>query len=446
MYMERKIKVFHPERLRSVIGEESFPGGLHDTKPSLGILDERRMVLFTCHHAPEEYAHDALRSGRGPGAMHTVMYRSGDAGRTWGNGMHMPFLGYEPSVTVIGSILLVQTHYHQKLRRFESAENCIAYLYRSDDAGRTWRETKIDSAFLGEDFSNQTICCSRNFVLLDGMILIFVNAGRKTFRLSSVDRGLSWKIDSVHINIENTGTVSAMCEAFSYLTPSGRFLALGRVAWDCIPDQKIPYRPENDGSFDTDNGTGLLMMESKDSGLTWEAVRGIGYGGMMYPSVFYFDPQRFLFTYTKRLPGGKPYPHMGVQAITASENVDGGFLFDFDRDVIILDDKTPDYVFSGSGFGTTQRLEDGSFITPYSYRVMTERFEDIMKHEKYLTDESIFLDYCTRSGNVRYGEKPDIRWWRNSTKEWKKVIICEYGELLTETWCPTHVLRWKMED
>ena len=45
-----------------------------------------------------------------------------------------------------------------------------------------------------------------------------------------------------------------------------------------------------------------------------------------------------------------------------------GVVFDFDRDVTIIDGKTPEGHGSGEEFGNTIQLEDGTLATPYSHR------------------------------------------------------------------------------
>ena len=89
----------------------------------------------------------------------------------------------------------------------------------------------------------------------------------------------------------------------------------------------------------------MLLMESLDDGITWNAVRGVGYMGMMYPSIVFMDDKRFILTYTMRIHGQKPYPVKGVQAVFGRENEDGTFDFDFENDILIIDDSTPDYPY-----------------------------------------------------------------------------------------------------
>lgn len=441
------VKILNPKRLNeeTLSVETVKVWGMHNVKPSIGVINDKELVMFTCHQHMEEFAHDQLRPGTGPMLIHSVMYRSHDGGKTWESGNHTPFRGYEPTVTMIDGVMFVQTHFFQRHKRYEGKETCIGYLYRSEDRGETWTETKLDSEFLGADFNGKSLCPTRNLLKLkDGSIILFVNSDSAVFRMRSTDMGLSWAVEPVRDTINHHPQTSMFYEAVQFCTPSGRLMMLSRVVWELIYDD-LPHRYHRDQEFDTDNGMGLLLMESFDDGLTWHGVRGVGDIGMMYPSLEYLDDRRFVLTYTQRLPMGKVYPHMGVQAVLGQENPDGSFELDFGNDVIVLDDKTPDYTMSGSGYGMTRKLSDGTLITPYSYRMMTPFCDRVMKNREYLDSDDLFIDLATRSGNARYVDGPEMPWWQGSSDEWKKVIIMGYMEFMHESWCPTEVVRWKIK-
>ncbi len=85
--------------------------------------------------------------------------------------------------------------------------------------------------------------------------------------------------------------------------------------------------------------------------------------GTMYPSIVRLQDGRLLLTYTVRsldLP-------LGVRAVVGEETEDG-FSFSFEHDIMIIDGKTPEGNLSGGGFGNTIQLNDGTLVTPYSYR------------------------------------------------------------------------------
>jgi len=72
---------------------------------------------------------------------------------------------------------------------------------------------------------------------------------------------------------------------------------------------------------------------------------------------------------------------------------------DVDRDVMVIDEKTPDNFDSGGGFGNTLRLQDGSLLTPYSY------FETVRRSE---IDDEICWCGKTAMGRDTFGDrKPD---------------------------------------
>lgn len=188
---------------------------------------------------------------------------------------------------------------------------------------------------------------SRNLIKLpDNSIVGFVwTMGECQYRVRSIDKGKSWSIDIVEdgdIKFKEGTYRPIMAEAVTFITPSKRLMAVARVTLSNLADENIPHL-YNAKPFDTDEGDGMLLIESNDFGLTWHAVRGLGYGGMMYPSVVYLDEKRFVFTYTLRSAAasvGAPYRHVGIQAVVGIEEDDGSFSVDFDNDIIILDDKT----------------------------------------------------------------------------------------------------------
>jgi len=47
---------------------------------------------------------------------------------------------------------------------------------------------------------------------------------------------------------------------------------------------------------------------------------------------------------------------------------DDGFQFDFAKDRLLLDTRTPIGKSQGGGFGPTVQLADGTLVTSYSYR------------------------------------------------------------------------------
>ena len=442
-------KLFNPKNYKETdfCPEVYNVDGVSNRKPSLCVLDDKEMLMFTCHLHMEDEAHSPGRSatmGR-TRIQHTVIYRSHDGGKTWGKGKHAPFHGFEASATVIDGVIFCQAHMFPG--EWSPYKACTAVIYRSDDKGETWSEICFPASYFGIDDEAVSTCPSRNFVKTkDGSIIIFIMCGNgDSYRLKSADNGLTWKADKAEDNIKRDRHRALICEGVTYITPSGRFMMATRVDPGLIHDETIPNMYMTDKSFDTDEGDTVLFIESKDEGLTWEAVRGVEFGAIMYPSIAYLDDKNFIFTYTQRETRIKtPYQHMGVQAVFGHENDDGSLDIDMGNDILVIDDRTPDYSLTGDGYGMITRLSDGSFIIPYSYRKNTESFNEIISSDAFKSDE-IFVDYCYRAGDALVGKGPDLQWWHNFSDVWKRVLIHEYAEVFRESWFETQVLKFKIK-
>lgn len=454
--MDRWPKLLFPKELQegSVSGEVISIAGDDDIKPSLAVINDRDMILFT-NHAHREYdSHFSDEQKKYMLAMllHTVMYRTEDGGNTWKCCGHMPFhCGYEASATVIGGVVYVQTHEFSNL--CEDHKNLIARIFCSEDKGDTWYETRVDSAFLGVS-ANASMCLDRNFIQLkDGSVAGFVtvkDSGRGfTVRLTTTDHGRTWKQDRV----EERGVYAAdnlltpLLEAFFFRTPkTGRLMAVSRVVWSQFTAeqiQQIPNAVSQDKHADIDTLTGLLLLESKDEGLSWDPVQGLGYLCMMYPSVVYLNEENFVFTYTIRSnTTDAPYPHMGLQAVLGKERSNGSFEIDFNHDIIVIDDRTPDYAENGSAFGITNRLSDGSFITPYSYRVNTPAFDEILKGDA-LNNKEAFLRYYEKTKLRRY-YGAFLERFDSSSYDLRRHMLNSIAEERLESYCKTEMLKWKL--
>ena len=81
---------------------------------------------------------------------------------------------------------------------------------------------------------------------------------------------------------------------------------------------------------------------------------------------------------------------MGVQAIIVTEDKNGNPEFDIASDRIVIDEKTPDYLQSGGGFGNTLQLDDGNLLTVYSYYDADEEIKLEMEDGTYFADEEKF--------------------------------------------------------
>ena len=459
--MEKWPKLVFPEKLtEDDLSGEVFPiPGDYDEKPGLAVINDKEMVVFTHHYHyeyPSHFSKEQLWRRCMSQIIHTVMYRTEDGGRTWECWGHMPFHGgYEASPTVIDGVIYVQTHEFSNLE--EDHPKTIDRIFCSEDKGHSWYETQVDPAYLGAS-ENTTMCLDRNFIRLkDGSVAGFVQVNDSgaghTVRLTTTDHGRTWKQDSVAERgvYTDASSLTALTEAFFFRTPkTGRLMAISRVVWSQFTKEQrrnIPYAVGQDQDAPIDSHTGMLLLESKDEGLTWDPVRGLGYLGMMYPSVVYLNDRDFVLTYTKRTNTTKsPYPHMGVQAILGKELPDGSFQFNFEQDIVVIDDRTPDYSENGCGYGTTYQLSDGSFITPYSYRVNGPVLDKILKERAF--DDETFLSYYISSKQKRDkgldDEEHVLDRYHAAPYDLRRHLISEFATERGETLLKSQVLKWKL--
>jgi len=443
--METWPKLFAPKNLREsdLWGEVASIASPNDFKPTIGVFDDKELVLFAAHEHFESSYHfgeDQTFSH----VAHIVMYQSQDGGKNWKCRGHIgnngkPFTGVgEPFVTIIDNVL------------FLSAGTS---LYRSEDKGVTWEEIPFDCKSLGLQEGDLPFP-SRNFIKLkDGAIACTVwviGADRKhgiVLRMTSKDSGKTWEHTVAREEAAFTGgyTHTSMCEAVLFRSPkSDRLMAVSRIVWSRLTEEtlaKITHPVKEDKESDIDQTAGMLLMESEDEGLTWKPVRGLGYRGMMYPGVVYCNDSDFILTYTQRVSStDSPYPHIGVQAILGHENDDGTFDLDFEKDVIIIDDRTPDYSTEGGCYGVTRILPDGTFITPYSYRVNTKELDQKLQDGTFASDET-FWHYFETTG--MHAHCPHYGIFRDATNDLKKhLIVACFAKERSESRLLTGVLRW----
>lgn len=448
--MQQYPKLFSPKRLKSedIQCQTLINLGQCDTKPSLGVLNDREMVVFT-HHS--HYEHPDHRSpaqkDKHLQIYHTVMYRTEDGGKTWFSCGHMPFDGHEPSVTVIDGVLFVHTHAFPTLA--SDHDLVTAHIYRSEDQGKTWECTHIDSACVG--FRCNT-CMNRNFIRLrDGSVAGFVTAYTKTrsevLRVVSYDMGKTWTCAPVAeaLKLIENSSYRSLVEGVFFRSRAGRLMAITRIDWSCVlPEQKaqIPGADVQSNAADIDQSDCMLLMASDDEGLTWTPLRGLGYSSMMYPSIVYLNDRDILLTYTKRdASKPSPYHHFGVQAILGRENEDGSFDFDFDHDIIVLEDHIPDYSAEAGGYGRTFQLSDGSLVTPYSYRINSAEFDRLIQSDDFTRDE-VFEAYYENSKLL--GNCPSAEYYRQGSFELKKHLIHLFALERMQTRYVSDFIRWRV--
>ena len=117
-----------------------------------------------------------------------------------------------------------------------------------------------------------------------------------------------------------------------------------------------------------DQADHFILFSSADGGRTFDRIRDLGDYGEMYMSILRLQDKRLLLTFTVR----DLKPPLGVRAIPGVETRDD-FEFDFGKDRVMLDTRTPIGKSQGGGFGPTVQLEDGTLVTSYSYRGKDEK-------------------------------------------------------------------------
>lgn len=410
-----KMKVVNNSVLPDVIeGKITRLEGNYNFKPHIGRLDNGEIIMFTTHAHAEECitTHTAKNSPRAM-TSHVVMYRSADNGKTWGWGRHVREMagGHEPSVSVIDGNVFVLAHFQGDGGYPDSfAERLYPYsmVFKSTDNGRTFEKFYIDNDF-AKTKSGETVYISRNIVKLNENRLFFgVVIGNRHAAAYSDDSGKSWHIENVVVSgcrYENVMR-SFFTEALFFHTNSGRLMMLTRIDFGyAVFDNPLPYDTKYNGGTMLDNFDGEVLFESVDDGLTWKPLRAVGFPALMYPSIVNLDGNKMLFTYTVReIPPentGCIYPKVGVQAVVITEDINGEINFDLNADVIIIDDSTPDSMRNAGCFGNSIMLDDGSFLTPFSFPLIDSEILELANKKEYLKQE-VFDYYASMQNTYKY--------------------------------------------
>jgi hypothetical protein len=304
------------------------------------------------------------------------LYRSPDGGRTWsGPDKSAIAPGEEPYLTRLaaGAVLLT------------GGGKC--WGSRSDDGGRAWTRDLEPAEFA----TRVAGFLSRNILELgDGSLLAMVDVPGKGKPVQygnehvarSRDQGRTWpEIYPARIERVPAGYPwSIFGEAYLWQARSGKLYAIARVdhrryriAGRTLSNLEMAsvacslfhwgYPLVKDiAETEIDHLNHLKIFSSTDLGRTWQAGPDIGDYGTMYPAILRLQDGRLLLTYTCRSID----PPLGVRAVLGREHEDG-LEFDFQHDLLILDDKTPIGRGSGGGYGPTVQLDDGSLATCYSY-------------------------------------------------------------------------------
>lgn len=353
MILKDYIRIERPEKIKvNNILVERIPLGItNDYKPSITQLPDGELLLTAfygdCFNKEKDFCESI------------IMFRSRDGGRTWSERQVTSLIGREPYFSVLkDGTLFITTHLLQNDIRNKEGY-CYSYIHRSVDGGFSWDMKAIKSEDVGEDPKSPALTTRNILELKDGNLLFGVSGKKTNHTWLSKDKGETWeKYRSSIERIPEDYPFPALGETFLWETPHGRIIALSRV------DSK--YFPLEDEMLEEnliDHYQRMVIFETNNKGKSWKFVKGIGGYGEMYPNLIQLQNGSTLLTYTKRAMA----PNLGVRAILAEENEEG-LHFNYDSDIIIIDEKTSEGKLSGGGFGPTVQIKDGTLLTSYSYR------------------------------------------------------------------------------
>ena len=321
-----------------------------DYKPDLVLLPSGELLLVAFHQHKKE---------GGKVLEQNLLFRSADGGRSWSPPEKLDLLGREPYLTVLKDGTLFMTG-HLLANDVRNKHGYIhGHLHRSTNGGKTWESVRIESEGIQPKASNHS---TRNVLeLADGTLLLGVDydGGAGPYLMwRSTDGGKNW---------DKTGKCEPRDfkskygffggETWLWQARSGKIWALVRVDSNELPIKDRPIKAGNDQSDH------FILFSSTDNGRTFERGPDFGDYGEMYMSILRLQDKRLLLTFTVR----DLHPPLGVRAIPGVET-DDGFAFDFAKDRLMLDTRTPKEKSQGGGFGPTVQLKDGTLVTAYSYR------------------------------------------------------------------------------
>ena len=305
-----------------------------------------------------------------------ILFRSRDGGRTW-SPPHLPDIaGTEPyvSVTSDGTIFITTHVLWQNILNREEPLYCYGMLHRSDDGGKNWTSIRAEPDIIRTEQRGYYNVTTRFPLELSDGSLLFVASGTgidANTMLRSTDGGKTWseRYPSVVEGVPADYPFPFMAEGVLWQARSGKIMAIFRVDtrhWPEIEKDPLSADREMDDSYDR-----MMLYSTIDLGHTWKQVDDFGSYCQMYPSILRLQDGRLLLTFTQR----EPYDEQpsGLRAVVGTE-LDDGFEFDFRKDLIMIDTKTPGTLPNGGGFGCTVQLDDGMLVSVYSYRTHEHEF------------------------------------------------------------------------
>ncbi|MBM3997108.1 MAG: hypothetical protein FJ303_23605 [Planctomycetes bacterium] len=334
----------------TLTGERIPLGDDDDYKPCLVMLPSGELILVAFHQH---------KRGGNKVMEQNLLFRSKDGGKSWSKAEKLDLLGREPYLTLLkDGTLFITGHLLANDVRNQWGYTC-GFLHRSTDRGKTWESIRVESEGIKPKASNHT---TRNVLqLADGTLLLGVDydGGDGPFLMwRSKDNGKTWD-KTVKCEPKDFKSKYGFFggETWLWQAKSGKIWALVRVDSNELPIKDKPITAKND------QADHCILFSSKDEGKTFDRIRDFGDYGEMYMSLLRLQDKRLLLTFTVR----DLRPSLGVRAIVGTETGDG-FEFDFSKDRIMLDTRTPIGKYQGGGFGPTVQLKDGTLVTSYSYR------------------------------------------------------------------------------
>ena len=352
-------------------------GAAGDYKPVIAMLPNKD--LYISAYRPN------VPAGREPVARYPqitdrvieppLLFRSRDGGQTWSPPKLINIAGKEPYIHAEGDgTLFVTTHVvDQSMHNREDPSYCYGMLHRSEDLGETWTSIRAEPDVVRPELQEYHNVTTRFPLRLDDGSLLLAASGTgvdANTMMRSIDGGRTWpeRFASRFENVPADYPWPIMGEGLLWQARSGKVYGLFRVDtrdWREIDGDPLGLDPQElHDQYDR-----LILCSTTDLGRHWKHVDDFGRYGQMYPSILRLRDGRLLLTFTQRA-NARPF---GLRAVVGAEHEDG-FEFDLQRDLVMIDTKTPDTLSSGGGFGCTVQLDDGTLVSSYSYRTEVDEF------------------------------------------------------------------------
>lgn len=296
----------------------------------------------------------------------TLLFRSRDGGKSWSRPRLANIAGREPYISVMEDGTLFMTAHLISNNIMNKDGYCYGLLHRSPDNGESWYTIRAQPQMAVPARYSYADGTTRNVIQLQDGSYFFIASGvgadaDTVFR--SRDGGVLWEeqYPAVVPDRPEDYLRSLFGEAVLWQARSGALIAIVRVdcrRWQAAGKSLDMTREEWIDQYDR-----LILFRSEDEGRTWRLDGAFTDTGRMYPAVTRLQDGRLLLTFTQ-CAIDRP---LGLRAVLGTEH-DDGFDFDLTKDVIVIEEHTPDHMDSGGGFGRTVQLDDGTLVSSYSYK------------------------------------------------------------------------------